>query len=144
MLTLGLPLASQAQALVEPETPLVNQYIADSYQPRSDAWWDALSQQLAAPVQDEAMKVDEASLRNIIFFASHHGDKVTLDDTVLSLVEIYRSHADDRFRMLALVALHAIGDKNGMYRVYQSIKQEPSERVRRLSKAAVKDYYAAL
>ncbi|ARA94556.1 MAG: hypothetical protein D6685_17270 [Bacteroidetes bacterium] len=137
-LLLPLPAAAQTPAS---QIPLVDEYLADAYAERSPSWWNALSRQLVLSLDKPVTQVDQQTLQNIIFFATNHADKVRLDGATQPLLWIYRTHPDDSYRLMALAALHAIGDENAMYRLYQHVERETSERVRKSTIAALNDYY---
>ena len=141
--TLGLvfPARANAQVPVTQDTPLINQYIADAYEQRSAAWWNALGRQLTLSVDIPYEQVKETALQNIIFFATHHGEKVKLNDAAPTLLTIYQHHDQVAFRMMALAALHAIGDESTMQRLNQIVEQEASDRVRHVTVAALHDHY---
>ena len=132
---------AQAQVPASVDTPLVNQYIEESYAERSPAWWSALGRQLTLLVDRPHDQIDEAALQNIIFFATHFGDKVMLNDAAPNLVSIYREHEDARFRIMALVALHAMGDADAMRVLYRHVREESDDRLRRMTVAALNDHY---
>ena len=141
--TLGLmfPARANAQVPVVDNTPLVNQYVADSYEHRSDAWWNALGRQLTLTLDGPYDQIEEAALQNVIFFAVHHREKVKLNDAAAKLLEVYRKHEQVAFRMMALAALHAIGDEDAMQKLNQIVRSETSDRVRRVTVAALHDHY---
>ena len=141
--TLGLvfPARAGAQVPVTQDQPLVNQYIADSYEHRSAAWWNALGRQLTLSVDVPYAQVRETALQNIIFFATHHGEKVKLNDAAPTLLAIYQHHDQVAFRMMALAALHAIGDEDAMQTLNRIVEDEASDRVRHVTAAALHDHY---
>ncbi len=130
-----------AQTPVEAATPLVNQYVADSYEQRSAAWWNALGRQLTLSVDVPLEQVRPATLQNLIFFATHHRKKVKLNDAAPRLLDVYRNHEQEAFRIMALAALHAIADEAAMQKLYGALPYEHSNRVRRLTVAALNDHY---
>ena len=138
-----LPLSdAAAQVPVEPDVPLVNEYVANTYAQRSSDWWSLLDRQLLATLDVPAATVDQTALQNVIYFATHHADKLALERAVPHLLDVYRTHPDERFRMMALSALYALGDEDGMTRLYRLLGREASERVRRMTVAVLNDYYA--
>ena len=141
--TLGLllPARTYAQVPTAQETPLVNQYIADTYEQRSPAWWNALGRQLTLLLDVPYDQVNTATLQNVIFFATHHREKVQLNDAAPRLLDVYRKHEQAAFRMMALAALHAIGDEGAMQQLNRVVEREPSDRVRRATLAALNDHY---
>jgi Na+-transporting methylmalonyl-CoA/oxaloacetate decarboxylase gamma subunit len=66
---------------------------------------------------------------------------VNLNDAAPKLLEVYLKHERVAFRMMALAALHAIGDEDAMQTLNQVVRQEASERVRRVTVAALHDHY---
>ena len=140
-LALVFPARAGAQVPVTQDVPLVNQYIADSYEHRSAAWWNALGRQLTLSVDVPYDQVEETALQNIIFFTTHYGEKVNLNDAALLLLDIYQRHDHLAFRMMALAALHAIGDAGAMQKLNQIVKEEQSDRVRHITIAALHDHY---
>ena len=141
ILSLVFPARANAQVPVTQDMPLVNQYIADSYEHRSAAWWNALGRQLTLSVDVPAEQIEEAALQNIIFFATHHGEKVKLSDAVPALLAVYRNHDQVAVRIMALAALHAIGDEGAMQQLYRIVEDETSDRVRHVTTAALQDHY---
>lgn len=137
----GLLLPLHAAAQSPTPSPLADQYVADAYAERSPAWWDTLSRQLVVALDRPMLRIDQKALQNVIFFATNHPDKVELEGATQSLLWIYRAHPEDSHRLMALAALHAIGDREAMYRVYQLVERETSERVRRITAAALYDHY---
>ena len=141
--TLGLVFTARAgaQVPVTHELPLVNQYIADSYEHRSAAWWNALGRQLTLSIDVPYEQVQETALQNIIFFATRHGEKVKLNDAASILLAVYQHHDQVAFRMMALAALHAIGDEDAMQTLNRAVEEEASDRVRHVTVAALHDHY---
>ena len=140
-LALAMPSRARAQVQAAPETPLVNQHIADAYQHRSDAWWNALGRQLTLQLDVPLERVQEGTLQNIIFFATNYPDQAKFNDAVPQLLEIYRHHEKDAFRIMGAVALHAIGDRYGMQAFSKAVEEEKPGLVRRIGIAALVDYY---
>lgn len=138
-LTTGVQVEVLAQVPVENEEHLVNQFLADRIDDRGDSWWNALGRHLTLMVDRPQDEVDEATLQNIIYFATLHGDKIKLDDAIPGLVELYRRHEDVGMRVLALAAVHAIGDRDAIDAAYSASQQDDSELVRRVAKAAALD-----
>ena len=128
---------ASAQTPISPSTPLVNEYVEDTDIVRSEAWWNALGRQLALEVDVSDDKLDVSALQNIIFFASHHRDRVNLRDATPRLVEIYREHDNDAFRLMAVAALDAIGDARALRSIKPMLLEEESERVRHVTIAAL-------
>ena len=136
------PVASMAQvpALAINE-PLVNDYISDNDSPRRASWWNLLGRQLTNGIDKPVDKVSVSELQNVIYFATHHKEKVNLYDAVPSLLDIAQNHEEEGYRIMAVTALHTIGQYNGMKKVRLLLRTEESERVQRVIKATVADYF---
>ncbi|NNE47158.1 MAG: hypothetical protein HKN37_10905 [Rhodothermales bacterium] len=135
------PGVAGAQVPVSSHPPLVNQYIEDGLEQRSPAWWKALESQLALTLDKSVEQVDEVSLQNVIYFATNHSDRMRLTDSAPSLMEIYEHHQHAGFRMMALAALHAIGDERYLARAYSLTQHANSERLNRMARAALADVH---
>ena len=106
------------------------------------AWWKSLSKANARALDSPDAPVKEQALQNIIFFATHYGKDVDFKRATTELYNIYRFDKKEAHRIMALAALHAIGRENTMRILSQHVRWERSPRVRRLTKAALVDYYA--
>ncbi len=106
------------------------------------AWWKSLSKANARALDSPDAQVKEQALQNIIFFATHYGKDVDFKRATTELYNIYRFDKKEAHRIMALAALHAIGRENTMRILSQHVRWERSPRVRRLTKAALVDYYA--
>ncbi len=135
------PGISAAQVPVSSHPPLVNQYIEDGLERRSPAWWKALESQLTLTLDKPVEQVDEVSLQNVIYFATNHSDRVQLADSAPLLMEIYEHHQHAGFRMMALAALHAIGNEKYLERAYSLTRHANSERLNRMARAALADVH---
>ena len=96
---------------------------------------EQLSLQLAAA--DDATQ--ERALQLVIELARRYDD-LDLSATVPDLLSIYRWDRDRAHRMMALAALHAVGDDYGMTRLAELAATERSHAVRKLTFAAVADH----
>lgn len=132
---------AHAQVMMPTEEPLVNQYVADSYNNRKASWWNLLGRQLARSVDKPHQEIGEAELQNIIFFASNHKNKVKLVDAVPALLDVYRFHEDDQLRIMSVAALGAIGDGRSIVALKHYVEDEQSERVEKIVKATINKYY---
>ena len=109
---------------------------------RSKAWWKARVKADDRALDSPDAHVKEQALQNIIFFATHYGKDVDFKRATTELYNIYRFDKNEARRIMALAALHAIGRENTMRILSQHVRWEKSARVRRLTKAALVDYYA--
>lgn len=96
-------------------------------------------QQRALRSSNDEAKVQ--ALRNILVLATHHHDDVNLDDLSFDVYDIYRSDENEGVRLMALAALHAIGSEESMQLLRWHVRREKSERVYKLTLAALADYY---
>ena len=135
------PTSAQAQVPVATfSQSLVNEYIGDTNTPRRASWWNLLGRQLTVTIDKDFNQVSENELINVIYFATHHTNKVHLDDAVPSLLNIVEHHNEDGYRIMALSALHAIGDAESINRVELLYAAEPKGRVKKTMRAVVADY----
>ena len=136
-----LPVDASAQVPVTAEKPLVNQYMESGELPRKATWWNLLGRELSYSIDEPYDEVSVSELQNIIFFASNHKDKVKPKDALPSLISVLEYHENEQYRIMAITAIHAIGDRNAMLEVSNAMADERSLRVRRHAKAAVEDYF---
>ncbi len=140
MLAFG-PGLVQAQVPIDEGKPLVNEYIEKGFEQQSRTWWKALGSQLVLTLDRPVDRVAEVSLQNVIYFATNHRDRVDLADAAPLLMNIYRNHDLIGFRMMALSALHAIGDEAYLREAYVLARRDDSGRVRKMARAALADVY---
>ena len=131
----------RAQVPVGDEKPLVNEFIEEGFEQQSRTWWKALGTQLALTLDRPVNQVAEVSLQNVIYFATNHRDRVDLRDAAPLLMNIYRNHELIGFRMMALSALHAIGDEEHLREAFVVALRSDSDRVRKMARAALADVY---
>ncbi len=137
--------ATYAQVRVDSNVDLVAQYIEDETpQQYNSAWWNALGRQLTLGVAVPVEEVGSAQLQNIIYFTTHFRKQVRLDDATPYLVDVFTQHPAEEIRIMAAAALHAIRTEAAMRSLHQALAKEPSERVLKIARAAVVDYYRAM
>lgn len=136
-----LPRFSHAQVPMTEAAPLVDAYLEDAYATRSRAWWRGLEQQLVLSLQFTDAPTREKAMQNLIYFATHHGDKLNLRKAAPPLLTLYRYGGTSNVRVLALTALHAIGDDQAMRELFREVRQEESPWVRRMTLAVLVDYF---
>lgn len=103
-------------------------------------WRHLRSEQLAA-LRSKDPRVRQDAVRNIIYLTRFHGDQVDFKRASLPLLDIYIFDRDEGNRIVALAGLHAVGSRNVMAHLAQRVRLESSPRVRRLTIAALADYY---
>lgn len=115
----------------------------------SAVWRENFGRQSAISLRMSGTAAKGNALQNLIIFAAHHGDGIDLSDAVPALLAIYEWDSNDRFQTMALAALHAIGDEEGMERVLELFAdpyfrhQRISPRLRHITHAALADYLQA-
>ncbi len=122
--------------VAQPPTDLVAEYMENDNSYRSLTWWKALSADLTLRTEGEVDHIAPETLQNIIYFASQLSPKVDLGGAVPGLVRVFCSHPDQAYRMMALAALSAIGDRTGLAEISESYETEQSSRIRKMSLAA--------
>ncbi len=130
-----------AQTLVADSEPYVNQYITNATEEYGPRWWDALASELVLGVARPVGEVEETALQNVIFFAEVHGKRLDLKSAVPYLLAIYRDDEREGTRIMALAALHAIGNRAAMKDLREGVALEASPRVKRLTVAALAEYF---
>lgn len=106
-----------------------------------DALAEQIDRQYAASLKSSDAAVREQAMQDVILIASLHGDKITFEKVVSPLLNVYIFDKDANYRLMALAALHAIGDPYGMQRLRELANDDSSERVRRLTHRALANYY---
>ena len=103
-------------------------------------WKQMRNEQIAAVRSNDDAVWQDAAVK-IIFLSIYQSDKVDFDAASNPLMERYVFDRDENDRVLALAAMHAIGHRDTMARLSQRVRTEGSLRVRRLTVAAVQDYF---
>lgn len=84
----------------------------------------------------------EATIQNIIMLTGLYGDAISLEPTVPYLLDIYEQHRDERVRIMALMALHGVGDPGSMEILKRHVQEgESSERLRALTLTVLAEHY---
>lgn len=109
----------------------------------SSAWISHIDQQLAGSLHSPIAEVRGRTLKNTIYIATFHSDRVLLKATVPALVDVYRLDDVETHRLMAVQALYAIGDSYGMQRLREEAMAQPSARVRAATEAALIEFEAA-
>lgn len=130
------PANGQAQTC---QQPLADQYKQDADATRSDAWWNALGRELTLSIDGSPHDVSSKAIGDIIFFATHHGQDVNLTDATEPLLRIYFEHEVVGARVMAVAALHAIGDNSAMQKLKYRVEDEPSHLLQHITLAALRD-----
>ena len=139
----GVPVSQRPTTLESAEVPLsmVEEYQLQPNAYRDRAWWKRLETELSLEnTPHDAVTADQ--FRHIILFKNIEGDKLDLSSSVDVAYDAYRFHSNDGIRMLALLSLHAIGDRQSIVRVQKNLHYEKNERIRRMAIAAISEFYA--
>lgn len=127
-----------------PSTPTRAQ-APDSTIARVPVWAQHLGEQLDTELASPSEDVRRAALQHTAYFASFYGDALDLTATLPELLEIYRSADDEQSRLLAVAALHAIGDESAMQELRNSVDLDfdggDRMRLQFVTMAALADYY---
>lgn len=133
-LLLGLVLSAPPAQAQDPVMPTVENV---------PAWVAHVGEQLSQELDSPVMESRHQALQHTAYFASFYGDRLNLKPVLPRLVEIYQQDENEQCRLLAMAAIHAIGDNTAMQEVRQltRIRQEPSMRVQLVTLAALADFY---
>ncbi len=99
-----------------------------------------------AKVQTDRLRSNNAetkqeAMQHVIYLAHYYPEAINPHRASARLYEIYRLDRNESFRVMALAGLHAIGSENTMRQMSQDVRLEGSDRVRRLTNAALVDYF---
>ena len=97
--------------------PLQSYAQKNSFDAKSPAWWNQLGQQLAVSLNQPVDQVRDETLQHIVYFATNHSDKVTLNHLAPDLLDMYKNERNEARRTMAVVALRAIGNRPSMNRL---------------------------
>lgn len=115
----------------------------DPFGNRSVEWWGNLEHQLAASLTSRIDDVRHQALVLTITFAVRYPERMDLRRAVPPLAYMYAKEEDERHRVMALSALHAIGGTFSMQLLAEAAGSQTSARVRQLTNAALAEYRAA-
>lgn len=125
-ITFSLPLQAQAQE---------NQFSS-----KSAAWWNSLGQQLDASLHHSVDQVRDQTLQHVVFFSTNYSKKVDLTHLTPTLLDMYKNERNEARRTMAVVALHAIGNRVSMNSLAKLAQNEPPGSLRNITMAALADY----
>lgn len=103
-------------------------------------WWYKVEKEANLPPEATPLDVEAADLQEIIYYATLYGERFDFRASVVQLLDVYQYHNDERYRMLAVSALHAIGDPFGIEGLRKALRYESSPRIRNVTKAALKSF----
>ncbi|HMB92354.1 MAG TPA: hypothetical protein VKP65_15990 [Rhodothermales bacterium] len=105
------------------------------------SWWKKQRKEHTRLLKSSNEAYKGRALQNIVFFALYYPEQVDFTRAIPRLLEIYRSDENEGYRIIALVAVHAIGNRKAMDQIRRHVSQERSERVRRHTLLALADFY---
>jgi len=109
--------------------------------PEGPSWWaQNLGEQLATLLDSPVEANKQEGLQHCLHFAALYSDEIDLSAAVPKLLEIYDKDPVEGYRIMALSALHEIGDQESMFALLEQVAQETSPRVRRLTLATLASY----
>lgn len=109
----------------------------------SASWWKALRKEHRRALNADDFQTREQTLQNVIYFATHYQEESRLDRLSHKIYQIYRLDDNTQFRIMAVAALHAIGEETTMRQLAMDVRLEEDPRVRHVARAAVADYFKA-
>lgn len=103
--------------------------------------WKRLRADLIEGLRSEDSRAWEETAQKVIYLAVFQSEKVDLNRANVPLYDVYNLGRNETHRIMALAAIHAIGHHDTLAHVAQDVRLEASPRVKRLSAAAVVDYF---
>jgi hypothetical protein len=105
------------------------------------AQWKAITQEHRTALRSSSQDTREAAMQGIIYLATYYPEAARFGGVSNTLYEIYRLDANEANRIMALAAMHAVGHEDTMRQLAQDVRLERSPRVRKLTMAALADYF---
>jgi hypothetical protein len=112
----------------------------------SVAWQTNFGLQSALTLRLSSVDAKAQTMQNLIALANQYGKALDLSAAVPALVNVYAWETNERLQVMALSALHAIGDEKGMERILTLFTdpyfrhQRISPRLRHMTHAALSEY----
>ncbi len=135
------PVGAVAQVATVSQQPLISQYVENDEVTEKKSWWNLLGRQLTHSIDKPYSEVSVAEMQNIIFFASNYKDQVKLNDANAPLLDVLNNHPDPQYRLMAVSAINAIGQRSAMIALKRAADNEASPLVKRVAMAAVNNYF---
>ncbi|MEM8484714.1 MAG: HEAT repeat domain-containing protein [Bacteroidota bacterium] len=136
------PAGAAAQVATVSQQPLISQYVENDAVTEKKSWWNLLGRQLTHSIDKPYTEVSVAEMQNIIFFASNYKNKVKLNDANAPLLDVLNNHPDPQYRLMAVSAINAIGQRSAMIAMKRAADNEASPLVKRVAMVAVNKYFA--
>lgn len=124
------------------ESPSPEETAATLAQDDKSAWAKNVGLQMADALTSDNSVIRANALYQTMYFAQHRKE-ADLVPAVPALLDIYKSDADDQYRIAAAVALHAIGDASAMQEMRSELRSQTSRRVQSVSIALLHEFYGS-
>lgn len=113
----------------------------DSTVAKAPIWVEQLGAQLGESLDSPSEAVRHSALQHITYFAYFYGDDLDLSNAVPTLLKTFMEDDDERCQLMALAALHAIGDADAMQTVRSHVVRQESPQVQLVTLAALMEHY---
>ena len=100
-----------------------------------------LGHQIAASIDSDIEEIRANALSLAGHYANNGAARIDFRPVVPALHKVYRRDQVEQFRFASVSVLHAIGAEADLWRLADAVMHEPSERVQRLTLAALVDRY---
>lgn len=141
LLTSGSARTAEAQPTRGPEargSEAVTSTPADAVTVSDTVTSQELAQMLTSPIAEKRSRAF-----HLVTDFAYRSPEVDLNPLVPTLVGLCKNDPDEKYRLAAVSALHALGDERGMEQLRQRFAEEPSLRVQFMSVRVLLDYYGA-
>ncbi len=119
---------------------LVNAQV-DSTVANVPVWVEQLGTQLGESLDSPTQAIRHSALQHITYFAYFYGDDIDLTGAVSTLLKTFKEDDDERCQLMALAALHAIGNPDAMQEVRSHVMRQKSPQVQLVTLAALMEHY---
>lgn len=99
--------------------------------------WKAYGSNIALALRSDNLGLQRSALQTII----HKGEKIELGDGIHDLMNVYLIHEDERFKQMALVALHKTRNDWAMHFLRDRYGTEKSQKLKKLMGLILTDYF---
>lgn len=99
--------------------------------------WKSYGENLAQALRSDNIGLQRSALLTII----HRGENIELGKGIYDLVNVYIAHEDERFRQLALVAIHKTKNDWAMNFLKERYHAEKSKKLKKLMAIILNDYF---
>jgi hypothetical protein len=110
---------------------------------QTKSWWKEVRKEHTRVLKSSDRDAQAKALQNIIFFRTYCPENADFDRSAMTVYRVFRNSDDKQIRIMALGALSAIGNADAMAYLGQSVRLESDPHIRRLTLAALRDFYGA-